>query len=151
MRVHVKLNDVASVQRVKQELLENHIMCPVMVSFAAQATHHPILIVPDTSIRYVGFEESYTGYKPGEYFYIGIVEFGHGLYPFPRQGNLDWGYVYEKLHMNNEADCINITVFLNALRHPRGVEYYLSHVPLDGDHVNWDVFKEQGGHCLYVR
>ena len=157
MRVHVKLDNLCSMMVVYRALLAEQ---PILVSFAAQMTHHPILIVPDTIIRAIGFPsthiyeapyEAYTGGKLGDYFYIGVVEFGRGLYPFPRQGHIDWSYFNEKIRMNSEADAVNITIFLNALRHPKGVEYYLSHVPLDGDHVNWDVFNARGGQCIYVQ
>lgn len=127
---HVRLTDPAGIVMVRRALEEGKI---VLVSFAAQMTHYPLLIGPDTAFTHIGFEKSYGGGPTGSgYHYVGLMEYG-GLYPF-QLGYLHAGYVKEKLKLRHRGCAGNITVFLNALGHPDGVYNYLSTIPMMGDH-----------------
>ena len=128
--VHFK--NIKEIEKIRT-LLEND--QPVLVEFCAQATRHPILLVPDSAIIHIGFRgKTYNDTKPGSYVYVGLMEFGR-LYPLSL-GYLHRGYTGEKLGIRNEADAENVTEFLNALGHPDGVTDYLSKVPMQNDHVD---------------
>jgi hypothetical protein len=87
----------------------------------------------------------------GEFHYVGVVEFGGGLYPFRINGHLDIGYVQEKLRMKTTADVTNVVALLNALGHPKGAQYYLDHLPLYDDHIDHDKAQHMIGGGLYVK
>jgi hypothetical protein len=132
MADHVRLTEPAKIERIRGILERRH--WPLLVSFAAQMTHHPLLIAPATTVEHIGFDRCYSG-DPAGVFYVGIMEFGNGLYPFTL-GYVHSGYLMDKLRMSHIADARNVTVFLNALGHPDGVRNYLATVPMDGDHVD---------------
>lgn len=133
MPEHVRLTELAKIEHIRG-LLERR-QWPLLISFCAQATHHPLLVAPAASVEHIGFNKCYSGGSPEDWHYIGVMEFGRGLYPF-MLGYIHAGYLQEKLDLRHIADARNITVFLNALGHPDGVRNYLATIPMDGDHVD---------------
>lgn len=122
---------------------------PVLLHFAAQMTHIPVLIVPDTAITFVGYEKSFTGAPKGSHWYVTVIGLQSRTYMFLPCGDLHIGYVQEKLQLSHEGDVRNLTVLLNALSHPRGPEYYLSRIPLQDDHLNHEAY-EKNPRGIYV-
>lgn len=109
----LRLNDPACIRAAHKVL---HDTGSLFVSFAAQGTHIPLLIVHVPVVKHWGYAEGfgYAGTGNGmEYYYVAYMEFG-GVYPL-MLGNLMPGYVADKLRIKYEADALNITAFLNAL------------------------------------
>jgi len=123
---------------------------PVLLHFAAQMTHIPVLIVPDTAITFVGYEKSFTGGPKGTHWYVTVVGLGSRTYMFPPNGSLHVGYVQEKLQLSHEGDVRNLVVLLNALSHEAGPEYYLSHIPLRDDHLDHEAYDKDSS-VLHVQ
>lgn len=115
---------------------------PVLLHFAAQMTHLPTLIVPDHCIDFVGYPIAEKGHGSvlGTYWYVTVVGCDSRTYMFSPNGNLHVGYVQEKLRLSHEGDVRNLVVLLNALSHPGGPVYYLSKVPLQGDHLDHEAY-----------
>lgn len=133
----VKLNDPVSVAEAARHLAAGK---TVLLHFAAQMTHLPVLIVPDTNIDFVGYEKSFTGAPKGTHWYVTVVGCDSRTYMFSPNGDLHVGYVQEKLRLSHEGDVRNLTVLLNALSHPAGPAYYLLSVPLQGDHLDHNAY-----------
>lgn len=134
MAEHVRLTQPDKIEFIRALLVRQK--WPLLVAFAAQLTSHPLLIVPATAVEHIGYDNGcYSGGSPEAQHYVGVMEFGKGLYPFTL-GHIDSGYFAEKMRMTHVADARNIVVFLNALGHASGVRPYLSTIPMDGDHVD---------------
>lgn len=130
----VKLTQLAKMREVWQRL---HDVGVVLVSFAAQATHNPLLIVDPWRTVHFGYEKSHGyGGQLGGYHYVGLMEFG-GLYPLTL-GCLHYGYVHEKLRFRTAADAENVTAFLNAMGQEslEALDGYMQSLVLDGDHID---------------
>jgi hypothetical protein len=139
----VKLTQPAQMRAVWQKL---HDVGVVLVSFASQATHSPLLIVDPWRTTHFGYEEGFGyGGKMGSYHYVGLMEFG-GLYPLTL-GCLHRGYVHEKLRLRTAADAANITVFLNAMGQEslEALDEYLQSLVLDSDHIDHHYYNEHPG------
>lgn len=106
----------------------------VFVTFAAQATRYPLIIGQDAAFKHIGMDKSYGGSDRGNgFYYVALMEYG-GCYAF--QFPVHWGYLKEKLRLPHEGCARNISTFLNALTHPKGVRAYLAEIPFtcNGDH-----------------
>jgi len=106
---------------------------PVLLEFTSQGTRFALFVSSAKAVEHLGIAPGYGG-DPAEVYYVGLMESG-GLYPF-QLGCINAGYLQTKLKLRNSADARNITVLLNALGHPDGVQSYLATIPLDGDHVD---------------
>lgn len=133
----VKLNYPGTLVHSAELLRAGH---PVLLHFAAQMTHIPVLIVPDSAILFVGYEKSFTGAPKGTHWYVTVIGLNSRAYMFSPNGDLHVGYVQEKLQLSHEADVRNLVVLLNALSHPAGPEHYLANVPLCDDHLDHDAY-----------
>lgn len=142
----VKLNNPKTLLQPAR-LLQNG--QPVLLHFAAQMTHIPVLIVPDQAIEFVGYEKSLTGAPKGSHWYVTVLGLKSQSYMFAPYGDLHVGYVQEKLQLSHEADVRNLVALLNALSHPRGPEYYLAHISIIDDHIDHEAF-EKDSRGLYV-
>lgn len=129
----VKLNYPGTLVR-PAELLKAGI--PVLLHFASQMTHIPVLIIPDQAIEFVCYDPSFTGNPKGSDWYVTVVGLGSRTYVFSPSGDLHVGYVQEKLQLSHQGDVRNLVVLLNALSHPAGPVYYLAKVPLQDDHLD---------------
>ena len=139
----VKLTQPTQMREAWQML---HDIGIIAVSFAAQATHIPLLIVDPWRIAHVGYAQGFGYGGPLDNFhYVGVVEFG-GLYPLTL-GHLHPGYVHEKLRFRTAADAANATAFLNAIGQPtlQKHESYLSSLVLDGDHIDHEHYQQHPG------
>lgn len=122
----------------------------LFVSFAAQGTHLPLLIVHQPAVKHWGYapEDGYAGTKSGDYYYVGLMEFG-GLYPFSLR-DISAGYVADKLTMRHFADALNTTAFLKALgqRTRNELQEYLDRLhmsPHDPTAVDYNHYVHGGG------
>lgn len=140
---HVRLTAPESIEKVRQAVIVERKV--VLISFAAQMTHYPILIAPDDAVHHHGFERSYGGGGRGKgFYYVSIMEFGkRGAYPL-MLGSLTAGYVQEKLGLKTTACANNVTAFLNALGE-EDVRAYLANVPMNGDNVDHHAVKIGSG------
>lgn len=132
---HVRLTEPAGLENVRRLVIRERQV--VLVSFAAQMTHYPLLIAPDDAVVHVGFGRSYGGGEKGNgFYYVSLMEFGRsGAYPL-MLGHLDAGYVKEKIGLTTVACANNVTAFLNAIGNRDGVREYLASLPITGDHVD---------------
>jgi hypothetical protein len=141
------LNDHKGVVQAWQILQDTGAL---FVSFAAQGTHLPLLIVHQPAVKHWGYapEDGYAGTKGGDYHYVGLMEFG-GLYPFVL-ASVSAGYVQDKLQMRNSADALNTTAFLKALGQTtlKALNEYLDRLhtsPHDPTAVDYDYYMRQRG------
>ena len=109
----LRLDDPVGIRKARQLLNDTGAL---FVSFAAQRTRIPLLIVHCPAVKHYGYASDfcYAGTGTGDhYHYVSYVEFG-GAYPL-MLGQLSWGYVGNKLGFRNDVDALNVTGFLNAL------------------------------------
>lgn len=146
----LRLNNPPGIQKARQILNERGAL---FVSFAAQGTHLPLLIVHKLAVIHYGYtlNSGYAGTGSifgDSYHYVALIEFG-SAYPF-MLGHLTPGYVAEKLRMKNEADALNVTAFLNALGQITGLalDDYLARLkmnPYDPTALDFDYYRGTGG------
>lgn len=142
----VKLNNPDTLLEPARLLQEGR---PVLLHFAAQMTHLPVLIVPDQAIEFVCYDPTHHGRAKGTYWYVTVVGLDSRTYMFSPCGDLHVGYVQEKLQLSHEGDVRNLVVLLNALSHPKGPTYYMKHVPLHNDHLDHEQY-EQNARVIHV-
>lgn len=131
---HVRLTEPEKIEAVRDKVVVERRV--VLVSFAAQMTHYPLLIAPDDSVLHIGYTKSYGGgSRGGGFYYVAVMEFAkQGAYPL-MLGQLHAGYVQEKIGLKTDACANNVTAFLNAVG-ADDVRAFLETVPLTGDHVD---------------
>lgn len=142
----LRLNDRKGIREARRTLWDTGTL---FVSFAAQGTHLPLLVLDPLAVVHYGYQRGHghAGSVKG-YHYVGYMEFG-GLYPFVL-GHLDSGYVEEKLRMRHAADALNVTGFLNALGQAtqKALDEYMERLklsPYDDTALDYDYYKLRGG------
>jgi hypothetical protein len=144
----LRLNNPKGIHKARQVLNETGAL---FVSFAAQGTHIPLLIIHCPAVKHHGYAEgaSYAGTGTGlDYHYVAYMEFG-GVYPLTL-GNLHPGYVAEKLRLKHDADALNVVGFLNALgqRTAKELDEYLERLrmsPYDDTALDFNHYQQTGG------
>lgn len=143
----LRLNDPSGIRRARKVLQETGAL---FVSFAAQGTHLPLLIVHGPAVKHFGYADGdgYSGTGSGDYHYVGYMEFG-GVYPL-MLGHLHPGYVAEKLRLKHDADALNVVGFLNALGQNtvKALDEYLGRLkmsPYDPTALDFDHYQQTGG------
>ena len=144
----LRLNDPLGIRKARQVLNETGAL---FVSFAAQGTHIPLLVIHGPAVKHLGYAngDGYSGTGSGtNYYYVAYMEFG-GVYPL-MLGCLNPGYVAEKLRMKHEADALNVTGFLNALGQDtvKALDEYLERLkmsPYDDTALDFAHYQQTGG------
>jgi hypothetical protein len=144
----LRLNDPQGIRKARQMLNETGAL---FVSFAAQGTHLPLLIIHAPAVKHHGYAEGacYAGTATGQdYHYVAYMEFG-GVYPL-MLGGLHPSYVAEKLRLKHDADALNVVGFLNALgqRTQKELDEYLERLkmsPYDDTALDFDHYQQTGG------
>ena len=144
----LRLNDPSGICRARQILNETGAL---FVSFAAQGTHLPLLIIHGPAVQHFGYAKDvgYSGTGTGkDYYYVAYMEFG-GAYPL-MLGHLHPGYVADKLRLKHDADALNVVGFLNALGQntTKALDEYLERLkmsPYDPTALDFDHYQRTGG------
>ena len=130
--MQARLDDRFSIQGARREL-ENK--GSTYVEYSAQGTRFN-LVLSNLSTIPNSYASPYNGTLA---VVVSILNF-QTAYVF-ELGFLHMNYVYEKLaHKGSvfgQADALNLAVFLNALGHPKGVDYVLDKVALHNNEVVW--------------
>lgn len=137
METPIYFKDIERIDYIRN-MLKDHV--PVCVAFCANGYKHSLLLVPDENPVHIGFgDHTYGGHDAGEMTYVGLFkeDGSGGLYPLSL-GNVSPSYVRSRLNINSLYNAYDITAFLNMLGYPGTPEHYLTTIPFDGDHVDYD-------------